>query len=53
MRLFNEQEMPIQFLLHVINGVVSELEIFRVDSSLLDPNIAVKNYKMELIINEE
>jgi len=34
---------PIMFLLHVLDGIVNELEIYTADSSLIDKEISVLN----------
>ncbi len=42
MRVFLKNRAPMQFLLHVINGCVSELEAFMADSSKISTNIDLK-----------
>ena len=50
MRVYRDNETPIQFLLHIVRGNVSELEVFRADSSKISCEIAFKNAKIEIII---
>lgn len=38
MRAFQEASAPIVFLLHVVNGVIDELEIITADSAQIDAN---------------
>lgn len=49
MRVYKDGEIPIQFLLHSIQGYVSELEIFKTDSSQIDYNIILDGAKIEII----
>ena len=42
---------PIQFLLHVKKGVVTELEVFNADSSKISSEINLDNAQIEIIIN--
>lgn len=51
MRIYKTGESPIQFLLHMSQGVITELEIFKADSSKIDKEIALDNAKIEIIIN--
>ena len=51
MRAFQVDTVPVVILLHVINGYVSELEIFNADSSNLSTDFSVEN--VEWIINPE
>lgn len=50
MRIYGEDRAPIQFLLHVISGLVSELEIFYADSSKISNKIQIEDAKKEIII---
>lgn len=50
MRIYEENNAPLQFLLHVIHGYVSELEVFRADSSEIKGNI--KPEHIEVILTE-
>jgi len=50
MRVFTKDSAPIQFLLHVLDGYVYELEIFHADSSNMEGNISLENHKV--IIDE-
>lgn len=49
MYLRKEGEAPIAFLLHIIGGYITELEIYRVDSSIVSPNILIQNYRKEVV----
>ena len=52
MRAFQKEAAPVIFLLHVLKGVVDELEIFTADSSRLNAeNINLD--KVEHVINKE
>lgn len=50
MRVSGKDDIPIVFLLHVIDGVVDELEIFNADSSPISGNIYIE--KKEVIVDE-
>jgi hypothetical protein len=50
MRVTGKYDVPIVFLLHVIDGFVDELEIFNADSSPISGNIHVE--KKEIIVDE-
>lgn len=50
MRAYDSEKAPVQFLLHIINGYVSELEIFRADSSEISGNIKLN--RVEVILSE-
>ena len=43
MRVYQNNKPPIQFLLHVINGYVDELEVFYADSSYIDNELSIMN----------
>lgn len=49
MRVHREKKAPIQFLLHIMDGFVSELEIFNADSSPMDREIKIT--KKQIIID--
>lgn len=52
MRAHQKNSAPIVFMLHVIDGLVDELEIFTADASLIHPNnIDLSN--VEYVIDEE
>lgn len=51
MRVFFENKAPIQFLLHIEKGIVSELEVFYADSSKIDSEISLDNAQIEIIID--
>ena len=52
MRVFMRDRSPVLFLLHVIDGIISELEIFTADSSNLDlDNLSFEN--IEYIIDKK
>ena len=44
---------PIQFLLHIVDGFVSELEIFNADSSKMDDNIVFNKNEAQIILSHE
>lgn len=43
--LHQSNQVPVQFLLHVVQGYVSELETFNADSSKIAEHINLKNAK--------
>ena len=49
MRVYLWDNAPIQFLLHVKNGVVSELEVFKADLSKINSDIDLDNGKIEIL----
>ena len=52
MRAFQQPSVPIVFLLHVVNGLIDELEIITADSTQIDANnIILEKVKYE--INKE
>lgn len=53
MRVYRPGQVPIQFLLHIVQGYIFELEIFNADSSKLDKDINLENVKVEIVINPE
>lgn len=49
MRAFQKESVPIIFLLHIINGVIDELEIITADSSKINPEtINLENVEYEI-----
>lgn len=53
MRVYLKNEVPIQFLLHVKKGVVTELEVFKADSSKISSDINLDNAQTEILIDSE
>lgn len=52
MRVYKEGKVPLEFLLHIINGFVAELEIFYADSSEISGDLVITNDIKEVIVNE-
>jgi len=53
MRVYKKSKPPIQFLLHVINGYINELEIFYADSSCIEDEFKILyDDSTEVIFNE-
>ena len=52
MRAFQKSTAPIVFLLHVINGIIDELEIFTADSTRIDAD-SIELEKVEYEVNQE
>ena len=51
MRVYRKNTCPVQFLLHIVNGYVDELEVFCTDSSEVDANIELeKAERVEIIV---
>lgn len=50
MRVIGKNDIPIVFLLHVIDGFVDEIEIFNADSSSISGDIQID--KKEVIVDE-
>lgn len=51
MHVYRKKGCPVQFLLHIVNGYVSELEVFCADSSEIDANLELdKAEKIEIIV---
>lgn len=50
MRVTGKYDVPIVFLLHVIDGFVDELEIFSADSSPISSNICIE--RKEIIVDK-
>jgi hypothetical protein len=49
MRAFQEGSAPVIFLLHIIDGLVNELEIFSADlSQIIEDNISLKTVEYEI-----
>lgn len=53
MRVLKLGKIPVQFLLHIVQGYIHELEIFNADSSKIDEKIILENAEIEIIINPE
>lgn len=53
MRVYRVGKAPVQFLLHIINGYVYELEIFNADSSEIDKEGLLENADIQIIVNEK
>lgn len=52
MRAFQQSSAPIIFLLHIINGIIDELEILTADSAQIDTdNIELERVEYE--VNQE
>ena len=49
MHVFKDGKNPIVFLLHVINGYVTELEVYCADLSEIDSHIDIYDAKIEFI----
>ena len=52
MRAFQTSTAPIVFLLHVVNGVIDELEIITADSTQIDAD-SIQLEKVEYEVNQE
>lgn len=52
MRAFQQSTAPIVFLLHVINGIIDELEIFTADLTQIDAD-SIELEKVEYEVNRE
>lgn len=52
MRAFQPSSAPIIFLLHIVNGVIDELEIITADSAQIDTD-SIELEKVEYEINQE
>lgn len=49
MRAFQKSSIPIIFLLHIINGIINELEIFTADSAQIDTDtIGLESVEYEI-----
>lgn len=53
MRVYTKGKAPAQFLLHIREGTVSELEVFYADSSAIDVDCMVHAEKIEVLIASE
>ena len=51
MRVYLEGSVPIHFLLHVKKGIVSELEIFKADSSKINSALSLDDAEIEILID--
>lgn len=52
MRIYKENQVPVQVFLHIVHGYVSEVEVFNADSSKIIGGINFKNIKkIEILIN--
>lgn len=51
MRVYLENEVPIQFLLHISKGAITELEIFKADSSKICADINLDNAEIQILID--
>ncbi len=52
MRAFQNDSVPIVFLLHIIDGVIDELELITADSSKINPD-TIQLDKLEYVIHEQ
>ena len=52
MRIYKSGCVPIQFLLHIVDGYISELEIFSADSSEIKQNLEIGNSRKEFVFDE-
>lgn len=48
MEVASKDGVPITFLLHVLNGYVSELEVFRADSLIIDEDINIQKAQVKI-----
>lgn len=53
MRLYQDSRAPVQFFLHVVQGYVSELEIFYADSSQIDLKNFFETDHVEILLDSE
>ena len=54
LRVYKENHVPVQFLLHIINGYVNELEIFNADSSKINHTFEIWNDdRKEIVLDEK
>lgn len=53
MRVYKKDCMPVQFLLHITRGYVSELEIFKADSSNIKAESSLADGEVEILLNPE
>ncbi len=53
MRVREKEKVPIQFLLHVIQGYVAELEVFKSDSSKINDDLIPIDGDVEILVNPE
>lgn len=53
MRVYQNGTCPVQFLLHIVNGYVNELEVFCADSSEIDPNLEIdRAERIEVLVEK-
>ena len=52
MRAFQQSSAPIIFLLHIVNGMIDELEILTADSAQIDAD-QIELERVEYEINQE
>ena len=53
MVVYRPEKAPVQFLLHMINGYISELEIFNADSSKINKDEILTRGNVEILVNEQ
>ena len=53
MRIYSDDKAPLQILLHVKEGIVSELEMFYADSSPICLDFDLSQCKVQIIVNEK
>jgi hypothetical protein len=53
MRVSEKEQVPIQFLLHVVEGYVAELEVFKSDSSKINADLILIDGGIEILVNPE
>lgn len=53
MRVYKKDYIPVQFLLHITRGYVSELEIFKADSSDIKAESSLADGEVEILLNPE
>lgn len=53
MRVFSENSVPIQFFLFVVEGYISELEVFNADSSKISADLNISGEKIEILIDHQ
>ena len=51
-RVFSPNRAPIQILFHFKEGYLREIEVFRADSSVLEPVVSLHGKKTEIIMDE-
>lgn len=53
MRVYKKDYIPVQFLLHITRGYVSELEIFKADSSNIKAESSLVDGEVKILFNPE